>query len=72
MSDAAGPRLRAATVIDETVVRKREQEGAEFRARLVARAIHDDAAPDFLEKIVGDFAVARLAHEIAIQRASMA
>ena len=67
MPIAVGPRLRAATVIDETVVRKREQERAEFRARLVARAIHDHAAPHFLEQIVGDFAVARLAHEIAIQ-----
>ena len=65
------PALRAPTVIDEAVVGKREQESAEFRARFVARAIHDHAAPDFLEQIVGDFAVARLAHEIAIQRAAM-
>jgi len=69
---AAGARLHAATVIDETVVCKREQERAEFRPGLVTRAIHDDAAPDFLEKIVGDIAVARLAREVAIESASMA
>ena len=41
-------------------------------ARYQPRAIHDHAAPHFLEQIVGDFAVARLAHQVAIQRAAMA
>ena len=55
---ARGPRFQAPAMIDETVVREREEEGAEFRARLVAQAVHDHAAPHFLEEIVRGFGVA--------------
>ena len=51
--------------------REREQEGAELRARFVARAVHDHAAPHFLEEIVGHFAIPALPHEVPIQHGAM-
>ena len=63
---------RAPAVIDEQVVREREQEGLEFRARFVALARADQAAPGFLEQVVGEFALARVAQQVAVQRALVA
>ena len=60
---------RAPAMIDEQVVREREQEGLELRARLVALARADQAAPGFLEQVVGELAIARVAQQIAVQRA---
>ena len=66
------PGGRAPAVIDEAVVRDPVQERAELRARLVAAAARDHAAPHFLEDVVRHFRIARVPGEIAIQRAAMA
>src|SRR6185295_18041237 len=62
----------APVVIDETVVADREQERRKFRARFVALAARNDAAPHFLEKIVGSSTISREAQQVAIQRVLVA